>query len=297
MGMNTRVFLSGIILTVLVGCGNAEYMPSAPETQISTTPTSRLITPTPIWTPTLTPTATPTPLPDAVYQAAQHAYQNGDWTAAEILYSQLLQSYALQDSLRIQALLGLGKVHLANGEHALVLDVLAPILTGSFDDEIMGTAHQIAAEVLIASGQPLEAATHYAAVRHYYPILAAYTFEWEGDAQYRANDYKSALELFLSAVEVADTEAFQARLQEKIGLCQSALGEYKAAMAAYDTVMAVYDLEIATADDEKSLSAIDKQRARILYQTVETAQLFNDSPEATRRMQRLVNEFPKQIYA
>ncbi len=199
-----------------------------------------------------------------------------------MLYSQLLQVYPLEALQSAQALLGLGRVHLANARYAEAVEVLTPLMTASLDQETTAAAHQIMAEILMASDQPLEAAQHYAVMREVYPVLDAYTYEWEGDAYYAASAYASALEVYELALATANTPAIP-RLQEKTGLCQAALGNYEAAMAAYDTA--------------ESLLTSEKQRARILYQTVETAQLFNDLPEATRRMQRLVDEYPKQSYA
>jgi soluble lytic murein transglycosylase len=287
--MNIRLLLCCLILVVLAGCGNAEYATALPEAQITMTPSPAMVsltptlTPSPTPSPTLTPTPTPTPLPEALFQAAQRAYHNGDWETAETLYSQLLQIYPLQEGLSVQVTLALGRVHLANAHYAQALEVLTPLLTGSFDLQTTAIAHQIVAEVLMASDQPGEAAPHYAALREFYPILEIFANEKEGDAYYRASVYEPALVHYLFADAVADTAAIRARLQEKIGLCQAALGDYEAALVAYDAA--------------EALLTTESQRARILYQTVETAQLFDDTPEATRRMQRLVDDYPKQSYA
>ena len=71
------------------------------------------------------------------------------------------------------------------------IEVLTPLLTASLDQETTAAAHQIMAEVLMASDQPLEAAPHYAVMREFYPVLNAYAFEWEGDAYYAASEYES----------------------------------------------------------------------------------------------------------
>jgi soluble lytic murein transglycosylase len=273
----------------MTGCGNAEFALDRPDRRFTATPTLTLTpsvpTPTssPTPTPTATPSPTPTPLPDELLQAAHRAYHNGDWETAGLFYNQLLQAYPQQETLGVQAILGLGRVYLAKTQYTEALDVLSPLLDGAYGPDTTATAHQITAEVLMASSQPLEAAPHFAALGEFYPILAAYTYEWEGDAYYAAREYESALERYLAATVLADSATILARLQEKVGLSQAVLENYEDAMAAYDTAV--------------SLLSSEKQRARVLYQAVETAQMFGDTLEAQERMQQLVADYPKQIYA
>lgn len=297
--MKIRLALCCLIFAVLAGCRDAEYDATSPILRKTVTPTPTLILQTATLTPspTLTPTPTSTPQPDALLQAAQLAYHNGDWETAEMLYSQLLRVYPLQEGQSAQVTLGLGRAYLASARYEQAVEVLTPLVTGSLDQETTAIAHQIMAEVLMASDQPLEAAPHYALVREFYPILDAYTYEWEGDAYYAVSAYESALEVYLPALAAADTAAIRARLQEKIGLCRAALGDYEAALAAYEAAMTDYEAAMMAYGTAGALRTNEKQQARILYQTVETAQLFSDTPEATRRMLRLVRDYPKQPYA
>ncbi len=244
-------------------------LPSATPTP---TPTS---TPSPTPTPTATPT--PTPLPTVRLALGGTAVAVGDWPVAELHFRHVLSEATVAPAPAEEAALALGRVLLADGRPAEAADVLRPIVGAQPD------AHLLLADALMQMDDPQAAVPHYRAFLEAAPLLSSYVNQWLGDACYAGGVYTDALTAYEAALSGAEERSRRALLMEKMALAYGMLGDGEAALETYDAILA--------------MARIPAYRARMMYQAAETALLFGMSDEAYRRMQVLVETYPKESVA
>ncbi len=229
-----------------------------------------------------TPTPTPTPPPANRLEAAQEAYDFGDWEEAEALYRTLLDEGA---PLAEEGYLGLGKTLIARGAISEGVGTLERFLALYPASPLTTEAHVRLGDALLREARGEEAAQHYALVLRgpHGHLLAPYAHEWLGDALYASAAYTQALDAYAAALSGTDDNlSRQVFLLEKEALAASAMGDEQAALAAYDAILAE--------------ARIPAYRARILYQSAQTARLFGDTANYLDRLRQVMTNYPDQHY-
>ncbi len=228
------------------------------------------------------PTPTPTPPPESRLEEARQAYAFGDWEEAERLYRSLLTGAA--PDLAAEAQIGLGKTLIARGAISEGVKALESFLALHPTSPLTTEAHIRLGDAYLHV-EAMEAVPHYTlALRGPQgDLLSPYAYEWLGDALYASAAYTDALEAYVAAIELAqDDLSRRVFLLEKQAMTASAMGQEQEALAAYDAILAE--------------ARIPAYRARILYQSAQTAALFGDTTEYLTRLRQLMENYPDQHY-
>ncbi len=267
--------LAALFLAACTAFPLATLSPTTPATPMPTrSPTETPLPPTP--------TPTPTPPPESRLDEARQAYAFGDWSRAEALYRSLLDE---AQPLAEEGYLGLGKTLIARGAVSEGMGTLENFLALYPASPLTTEVHIRLGDASLQAGEGTEAAQHYALVLRgpQGGLLAPYAHEWFGDALYASGAYTEALGAYTAAARLdKDDRSRHVYLLEKMALTASAMNNEAEALGAYDAILAE--------------ARIPAYRARILYQSAQTARLFGDTTEYLTRLRQLMEAYPDQHY-
>jgi len=228
------------ILLTLIGAALACNLPvSLPPLPPLVTATVAPTQP-PTATPTATPTPTPTPTPDPAewLSDAARAMQDGDYTTAAEIYRGLL-ALPLDEETTAQAQLGLGTATLRDGDYLSAVQALRDSLAAQPPSGVASDVHFLLADALAGAGEPLAAADEYRVYLSAGTAITAYVNLSLGDALYAGGAYTTAAESYTAAIATAPDLSFEVGAREKLALVRVALQDYSAAIAQYDTILDV----------------------------------------------------------
>lgn len=238
--------------------------------------------PTPAPSATPTPIPTPTPAPAEVLSKARQAMHDGDYGTAAEAYG-TLRPRALDDEMKAQVLLGMGKAHLLDQDYAAAVGPLRDLLNGHAGSDEARDATFLLGEALVGTGQPLSATAAYSAYLRSDTVITPYVNLSMGNALRDAGRYAAALAPYERAVDQAPNRSLEALGREKLAWTHVALAHYNAAVEQYDAIL-------RTAREAP-------YRAQIEHHAAETLLLAGDTDAGYERHLRVVRAYPTEDHA
>jgi soluble lytic murein transglycosylase len=227
----TRLLLGLWIAASLLACSIFQNFPTIPLGETATP--SQTFTPEP----TFTPTITPTPLPQARVGIGDHAFFNGDYENALILYQTSFQD-SPNPLIRAAAKWGEARVYFADERYQETVDTIQTLITEYPSSVHLGQSYFLQGFAYYRLGNYQAAADSwqiYLTLRPGY--LDSHTQELRGDALFLLGNYAEALSAYKAAIQ-APHLGDAALLDMKVASTYGELGDVEAAVALYDGVTA-----------------------------------------------------------
>ncbi len=256
-------------------------MPLA-RTTPSVTPPQPAPGPTATWTLTPYPTPSPTPTWPADLTQGWRWLFYGDWDAALAAFQQAYHQ-ATTPEARAQALLGQARAQAQQGNTAAALNLLREVLAQYPMTRAAQQAYIHLAWMYFRLNRYIESAQAFDAYLQAGPTpLAAYVYEWQGDAWFNAEQYDRAAEAYRAAL-AADPFPPR-RYGVELGLARALhrMGDYPAAHEAFRQLL----------EHSQGLEV-----AQTLYYWAQVYLSQNNPDAAYALYRRLVEQYPQSPYA
>ena len=225
-------------------------------------------------------TLTPTPLPASRLEEADYAFFAGDLDTAQQLY-QLAYDQAVDNDLKANALLGLGKTFYARRDYTAAIDAFNRLLGQFPNTDAAANAYFLIGESYFDIEEYLQAAKAYAKYAELKPgVIDNFARTYQGNASLAGGDYQQGIIAYQAALQ-SNPPGIASYLNIQIGKAYDNLGDYTTAIQYY---MTVYD----TAQENSS-----KATANLLAGQAYQKLGLND--EAYTRFMDSVIQFPKEF--
>ncbi|MDP2965873.1 MAG: tetratricopeptide repeat protein [Pelolinea sp.] len=225
-------------------------------------------------------TPTPIPLPTSRLEEANYAFFAGDLDTAQQLY-QLAYDQAVDNDLKANALLGLGKTFYSRRDYTSAIDAFNRLLGQFPNTDASANAYFFIGESYFDIEEFLQAANAYAKYAEHKPgVIDNLARTYQGNAALAGSDYQQAIIAYQAALQ-SDPPGIASYLNIQIGKAYDNLGDYTTAIHYY---MTVYD----TAQENSS-----KATANLLAGQAYQKLGLND--EAYTRFMDSVIQFPKEF--
>lgn len=220
--------------------------------------------------PTPTDTPLPAPLLTARLDQALRAFQAGDYLSAAAGFDALLADPGANPDEQRQALYWRGRCELALGDSTAAIDTFRQFGQQYPSDPLLRAAQFNLGRAYEASGRTPEAVDAYrAALRPESPINV-YLHEIMGDALFRSGASDEAIAAYQAGLNSTGDPSFQVHLRESMAQTELARHNYAAAVEQYQTILNLAQIEAYRAKILKVLgdtyaAAGDRDSARQRY--------------------------------